>query len=85
MKKMLQALVKIKVASAKVTTNGKLLVSVPNRVNESEVKENLMSTSSGNFCLREVKKRMPKITITNAPNNTTEKTLHTKICDKNAL
>ena len=48
--KMSQALDKIKVASAKVTENGKTLVNVPNKVNESEVKETLMSTFSGNFC-----------------------------------
>ena len=54
--KMSQALDKIKVASAKFTENGKILVNVPTKVNESEVKEKLMSTFSGNFCLDEVKK-----------------------------
>ena len=38
MKKMSQALDKIKVASAKVTENGEILVNVPNKVNEIEVK-----------------------------------------------
>ena len=56
--KMSQALDKSKVASAKVTENGKILVNVPTKVNESEVKETLMSTFSGNFCLDEVKKTL---------------------------
>ena len=46
---MSQALDKIKVASAKVTENGQILVSVPNNENEGEVKETLMSTFFGNF------------------------------------
>ena len=54
--KMSQALDKIKVASSKVTKNGKILMNVPNKVNGSEVKETLMSTFSGNSCLDEVKK-----------------------------
>ena len=35
---MAQALDKIKVASAKVTENGRILVNVPNKENDSEVK-----------------------------------------------
>ena len=53
---MYQALDKIKVATAKVIENGKILVNVPHKVNESEVKETLMPTFSGNFCLDEIKK-----------------------------
>ena len=49
--KMSQALDKIKLASAKFTEIGKIFVNVPNKLNESEVKETLMSTFSGNFCL----------------------------------
>ena len=33
----------------------KIQVNVPKKVNESEVKEALMSSSSGNFCLDEEK------------------------------
>ena len=58
--KMSQALDKGKVASVKVTESGKTLVNVPNKENESEVKETLMSNFSGNFCLYVVKKLMPK-------------------------
>ena len=54
--KMSRALDKIKVARAKVTKNRKILVNVPNKLNESEVKEILMSTFSANFCLDNVKK-----------------------------
>ena len=43
------------------------------KVNESEVKEKLMFTFSGNFCLDEVKKLM------------TDEVLVTKICDKYAF
>ena len=46
---MSQALDKIKVVGAKVIENGKILVYVPNKVNESEAKETLMSTFSGHF------------------------------------
>ena len=66
---MSQALDEIKVASAKVTESGKILANVPNKVNESGVKEKLMSTFSVKFCLDRVKKLMPKITITYVPNN----------------
>ena len=41
--------VKIKEASAKVTENGKILVTIPNKLNESEVKETLMSTFLATF------------------------------------
>ena len=44
-----------------------------------------MSTFSGTLCLDEVKKLMPKITITNVPNDMTDEALVTKICDKNAF
>ena len=42
-----------------------------------KVKETLMSTFSGNFYLDEVKKIMPKITITNVPNDMTDEALAT--------
>ena len=42
-------------ACVKVTENGKILVYVSNKEIESEVKQSLMSTISGNFCLDEVK------------------------------
>ena len=83
--KMSQALDKIKVASAKVTKNGKILVKVPHKGNESEAKETLMSTFSGHFCLDEVKKLLPKITMTNVPNDMIDEALVTKICDKDAF
>ena len=51
MKKMSQALDKIEEGSSKVTENGKILINVPSEVNKSEVKEILMSTFFGNFCL----------------------------------
>ena len=47
---MSQALDKVIGASAKVTENRKILVNVPNKVNESEVKKTLVSIFSGNFC-----------------------------------
>ena len=47
--KMSQALVKIKVASAKFTVNGKILVNEVNKVNVSEVKETLMFTLLATF------------------------------------
>ena len=72
-------------ASAILTENGKILVKVPEKVNESEVKERLMSTFSGNFRLDEVKKLMPIITITNVPNDMTEEVLVTNICYKDAF
>ena len=53
---MSQPLDKIKVASAKVTEKGKILVNVLNKVNEIEVKETLMSTFSDNFCLEKLKR-----------------------------
>ena len=46
---------------------------MPNKVNESEVKETMLSTFSGNFCLDQVKKPMLKLTITNVPNDMTDK------------
>ena len=48
--KISQALHKIKVACAKFTENRKILVNVPNKVNESEVKETLMSTFFWQLC-----------------------------------
>ena len=54
--KMSQGLDKIKVASAKITDNGKILLHIPNKVNENEVEKTLMSTISGSFCLDEIKK-----------------------------
>ena len=54
--KCLKRQIKSKVASAKGTENGKILVNVPNKVNQSEVKETLMSKFSGNSRLDEVKK-----------------------------
>ena len=81
---MSQALDKIKLASAKVTQKGKFLVNVSNKENESEVKETLMPTFSGNFCLDEAKNFMLKITITNVPKDMTGEALVTKICDKYA-
>ena len=80
---MSQTLDKFKVASANLTENGKILVNVLNKVNESEVKETLMSTFSGNICLDELKKLVSKVTITNVPNDMTDEALVTKICDKN--
>ena len=44
-----------------------------------------MSICSGSFCLDEVKKLMPKITITNALNDMTDEALVTKICGKVAF
>ena len=79
---MFQTLDNMKVARAKVTENGKMLVNVPNKENESEVKETFMSTFSDNFCLVEVKKLIPKITITNVQNDMTDKVLVIKICQK---
>ena len=72
-------------ARANVTENGKILVIMPNKVSKGEVKETLLSTFSCNFCLDEVKKLMPKIKITNVPNNMTDEALVTKICDKDAF
>ena len=57
---MSQILYTIKVASAKITENGKISVNVPNKENKNEVQETLMSIFSGNFCLDEVKKLMLK-------------------------
>ena len=44
-----------------------------------------MSFFSGNFCLDDLKKLMPKLTITNVPNDMTDEALVTKICDKDAF
>ena len=65
-----------------VTENGKILVNVLNKLNGSEVKETLMSTFSDNFCLE---KLIPRITITNVPNDMTFEALVTKTCDKDAF
>ena len=67
----------------KILRMEKKLVNVLNKVNESEVKETLTSTFSGNFCLDEVKKLLSEITITIVPNDMTDEALVTKICDKN--
>ena len=48
-----------------------------NKVNESEVKDTFMSTFSGNICLDEVKKRIPRITIADVPNDMTDEELVT--------
>ena len=65
--KMSQALGKVKVTSAKVTENGKIVVNIPNTECHSKVKESLSSTFSNNFCFEENKTIMPKITITGVP------------------
>ena len=39
-----------------------------------------MFTFSDNFCLNEVERLMPKVTITNIPIDVTDETLVTKFC-----
>ena len=61
MKKVSQAFDEIEVTSAKVTENGEISVNLPNKVDESEVKETLMSNFSGYLWLDEVKKTRTQI------------------------
>ena len=83
---MSQAFDKIKVASAKVTENGNILVNVTNKVNEIGIKGKLMSSFSGNFSLDEVKKKLvPNILIINVPSDMIDETPTTKICEKDVF
>ena len=50
---MSQALGKTKVSNAKVTDNGKIIVSIPNTEYQSEVKNSLLNTFSDSFCFEE--------------------------------
>ena len=51
----------------KLLKNGKIFVNFPDKKSETKVRDILITTLTDNFCLDEVKKLMPKTTITNTP------------------
>lgn len=83
--KMSQALGKVKVTSAKVTDNGKIVVNIPNTECRSKVKDSLSNTFSNNFCFEENKTILPKITITGVPIDMNDETLLSEIRAKDMV
>ena len=83
--KMSHALGKLKVTSAKVSDNGKIVVNIPSTESQSKVKDSLINTFSDNFSLEENKQFSPKITVTGVPVATSNETLLSEICVKDSV
>ena len=81
-KKAETALKKIKVSNARINDRGSLVVEVPSPAEHSTATENLKSAFSNNFTIENPKKILPKLTVTNVPNEYTEDNLISSICER---
>ena len=76
------ALKDVKVANARISERGNLVVEVPSSVDHSTATENLKAAFPNNFTVESPKKVQPKLTITNLPNDYTADNLIPRICEK---
>ena len=64
-----EALKSVNVSSARITSGGNCIVSVPNEVSHKKATEILQSTMSDEYTIHEENKLAPKLTVTNVSTN----------------
>ena len=81
-KKAETALQGIKVSNARINDRGSLVVEVPSSAEHCTATENLKSAFSNNFTIEAPKKILPKLTVTNVPNDYTVDNFISSVCER---
>ena len=76
------ALKNVNVNNARVTENGYFIVNVPNEENYNRATNNLRSVFSNDFSFENLKKLLPKLTITNIPKDIEDSDIIPSLCNK---
>ena len=77
-----QALESIPVSNTNVTENGTIFINVPSAENHKAACDSLQSTFSHSFTIGAPKENIPKVLITNVPDNITESSFIDLLCAK---